>query len=239
MSAERTEEATTRRRDDRRREGHVARSDELTRCAVLAAATIAIASTATTTVGRIVGYATQSLDSAFTAISPTAALWASADLLYAISAPLLGIAVLSALLVSLVQVGPLVTLRPVVPDFGRLFRPSGSDATQFLLDAIRAFAVLVAVGFTSISAVRRLLTLPRGTLATALEGAHSIVLDHVAPLLSALTLLALLDLVWVRWRYARDIRMSRTDKLEEARRAEGDPRLRARRRQLHRDLVDS
>jgi flagellar biosynthetic protein FlhB len=54
----------------------------------------------------------------------------------------------------------------------------------------------------------------------------------MAAALVAFAAVALLDLVWVRFRHLRGLRMSRQEVKEELREAEGDPVLRARRRQL-------
>jgi flagellar biosynthetic protein FlhB len=54
----------------------------------------------------------------------------------------------------------------------------------------------------------------------------------MAAALVAFAAIAVLDMLWVRFRHLQTLQMSRQEMKEEAREAEGDPTLRARRRQL-------
>jgi flagellar biosynthetic protein FlhB len=57
-------------------------------------------------------------------------------------------------------------------------------------------------------------------------------------LILALLIIALLDLVYTRWDYAQQMRMSHRDVKEEVKRREGDPQIRSKRRQLQKEAVE-
>ncbi len=69
---------------------------------------------------------------------------------------------------------------------------------------------------------------PRALLPAAAEACASVLLA----VLGVQAVLALLDIAWVRYRFARDMRMSRQELLDEQREADGDPRIKARIRQI-------
>jgi flagellar biosynthesis protein FlhB len=53
----------------------------------------------------------------------------------------------------------------------------------------------------------------------------------------AMLIVALLDLAYVRWDFAKRMRMSRREQKEEVKRREGDPHIRAKRRELQREAA--
>jgi flagellar biosynthetic protein FlhB len=87
-------------------------------------------------------------------------------------------------------------------------------------------ALWVSVDFSLLAAA---LQRPPGALmAVAADAAMRLL---AAPLL-AFAVLAAPDLLWVRWRHLRQLRMSREEMREEMKESEGDPQLKARRRRI-------
>lgn len=149
-----------------------------------------------------------------------------------------------AVLANLLQTGPVLSGHPLKPDFQRL------NPTQNLRRLFSA-RLLFETGKTlvKLSCFAGCLYLAIAALLPVLLGAadrdpHSYApfLLHTArglafELLLVLLLVALIDLLYVRWDYARNLRMSRRELREELRRREGDPLVRARMRELQKEAA--
>ena len=93
-----------------------------------------------------------------------------------------------------------------------------------------ACAVLAASAAALAHGWPRLAALPAMPLHAALGAASRVVLDTVLAALAASIAVAAADVALARWRWARSVRMSPEEAREEQRRTDGDPALRARRR---------
>lgn len=151
---------------------------------------------------------------------------------------------IAAILGNLVQTGPLLSLEPVkaqleranpVAGFQRLF----SLRTLFI--ALRSVLKLCLLGLVAFFALKSLLPQFYRLSGLSSIGALSAMLDDFASLglkLAAMQgLIALLDLLYVRREFAQKMQMSRRELKDESRNREGDPRIRARLRELRRELL--
>jgi flagellar biosynthetic protein FlhB len=75
--------------------------------------------------------------------------------------------------------------------------------------------------------------MPYDILAFAAHGLRKLLLV----LASALAVLAVADLFWVRWRHEQSLKMSRLEVKEEVKESEGDPRIRGQVRKAQREIV--
>ncbi|MEM5421264.1 EscU/YscU/HrcU family type III secretion system export apparatus switch protein [Paraburkholderia ferrariae] len=154
-------------------------------------------------------------------------------------APFFGALVLVAVIASVVQIGVMTSFDPLKPDWSRINPVAGFKrlvSLQSLYHALRTIAklvVLIGVGYSAVVA-----EIPSFMQLAALSASdylqllmHSI--GAVAIKVGAtLLLLALIDLWYVRFDFARRMRMSRREMREEHKHREGDPRIRARLREL-------
>jgi len=151
--------------------------------------------------------------------------------------PVLVAVSLAAILATMVQTGWLLHGQALAPKLSRLnplaalkrlFGPEG------LAELARTLAKLGIVGLAlwravDLSVLQATLHRPPGALlAEAGHGALRLLLASLA----AFALVAGLDLLWVRWRHIRQLRMSREDLREELRESEGDPQVKGRLRRL-------
>jgi flagellar biosynthesis protein FlhB len=151
--------------------------------------------------------------------------------------PVLGLVALAAMLASLAQTGVVMRAEALMPQLGRLspmaavkrlFGPDG------LAELARTLIKLALVG----TALWHAVDLP--VLRAALHWPAALLLGEIGRaglrlLVAALFAfggIALLDLLWVRWRHLRRMRMSREDLRQEHRESEGDPHIKARLRRL-------
>ncbi|UXU87562.1 EscU/YscU/HrcU family type III secretion system export apparatus switch protein [Burkholderia sp. S-53] len=161
----------------------------------------------------------------------------------AIVVPLIATAVGGALVAALAQAGFLFAPDALKADFSRLNPAAGLKrlfSMQIVIDAAKACVKLVvycALAWRCIAdAVRAAthagLTVPG--LARALGSAGSAL---AVQLLIAAALFAVLDQAIVRRRFAKQMRMSRHEVRQEFKQQEGDPRIKQRRKQLQRELL--
>jgi flagellar biosynthesis protein FlhB len=158
-------------------------------------------------------------------------------------APLIAVSVGGALAGTLLQTGLLLAPAALKPDFSKLNPAHGFKrvfSTQTLVEAAKAIfkmVVYVAIAWSSIFATTvtaEHAALSPESLAAALRSRS---LRLVGGLLVAAAIFALIDQVLVRRAFARKMRMSRHELRQEHKQREGDPRIRQRRRQLQRELL--
>jgi flagellar biosynthetic protein FlhB len=150
---------------------------------------------------------------------------------------------IAAIVANIVQTGPVLSTHPVKPDLDRLNAMSGlrrilSGRTLFeLVRACLKLAVLALVAYHGLSVL----------LAQFLQLSGMAASDYVRALLAdtaslglqmaaALCFIALLDAIYTRREFAQKMRMSRRDLRDEHKEREGDPRVRARMRELQREM---
>ncbi|MFC7474041.1 flagellar biosynthesis protein FlhB [Dankookia sp. GCM10030260] len=233
-AADRSEAPTARRLDKARQQGQVPLSREAVGFATLLAATLA-GFLALPPVGIAWLQALRSLleapdlgGEAPLALLRTAALGVL---------PVLGGVAAAAILASLAQTGPLLRGEAILPDLSRisplagLRRLLGPDGW---IELARTLLKLAVVGGAlwlglDVATLQAALHQPTGAL-PGLIGREALRLLLVA--LGAFGVLAALDVLVVRWRHLRQLRMSREDLREEIRESEGDPQVKARLRRI-------
>lgn len=245
MSGARTERPTPKRLSEARRRGEVAISRELTGAVALAAGLATLAATGSWWYGALAGEVRRGLVAALSPDQPPGgALLSSALAVLRLSALPALAAFAAAGAVGLLQTGGLVTAAPLAPrlerldpiaGLARLF--SGARLAALGLGALKA-ALVVALALSGWRiAASTLAQLPR---AGSPERAAAALLWPLAWRIAGLLLLfGAIDLLLVRWRHLRRLRMSRDEVRREAREAEGDPRHKAERRRLHRALAEA
>jgi flagellar biosynthetic protein FlhB len=150
----------------------------------------------------------------------------------------------AALVASWAQTGPLLALEPLKPDLARLNPATGLrrlTSGRTLFDGAKAILKLLVLAGAGVVALHAML--PR-LLATAhaapMAILRSLVEDTAAlglRLAVVLGLIAVADLVFTRREFARRMRMSRRELKDEVKHREGDPRIRARLRELRVQLL--
>jgi len=159
-------------------------------------------------------------------------------------APFFLLLILVGVLSNLLQTGPIFSFHPLKPDLQRLNPVQGFKriySTKALFEtgkSVLKLGVFAAVAWSAIvSLLPGILAMPGAQP----EGYPLMLLGYAQSLGFKLTLamliVALLDLAYVRWDFARKMRMSRREQKEEVKRREGDPHIRAKRRELQREAA--
>jgi len=147
--------------------------------------------------------------------------------------------ILAAIVTVLLQTGALLNLGALSPDFSRvnpragLQRLFGSNGLVEALKSCAKIALMALIGWHVLAGdVAALLASPFVDAATLMARCIGPVLHMLVAVLLAQTAIAGGDLLWVRLRHARGLRMSRQDIRDEQKETEGDPQVRMRFRQL-------
>ena len=234
---DRTQAPSERRRLRARDSGEAPLSRELTTLAGLAAASLLMALGLEPAAKALaIRLRDQMAD---LALPPGAALHGAGLSLLRGAAPLMLLVVLASAAAVLLQTGFLLSTRRLMPDFGRidprrgLRRLFGPDNG---IEAAKAVAKLALLAWIVGSAMATLWPVLPGTLLWTperLAGQTASGILHVMLLvLAAQAGIAILDTGWTRWRFTQRMRMSREDLRQEAKESDGDPRIKAKYRQL-------
>lgn len=139
----------------------------------------------------------------------------------------------------LLQTGFLVHAAALAPDLGRLDprrglkRLFGMDNAATALKAVIKLGVLAwAVWSAGADLVPQAAQSLAWTPGTLVERFGQALLRLMLAVLGAQTVIAVLDIGWMRWRHAQRLRMSREELRQEQRESDGDPKIKARLRQL-------
>jgi flagellar biosynthetic protein FlhB len=236
-AADRTEAATPRRLERAREEGQVALSREAAGFAALLLASLA-AFLVLPSAGMEVLRAFRAVLERAHELPMAEAAGEAGWLALTLVVPVAGAAAIGAVAATLVQTRGLVAAAPLAPKlakvspiagFKRLFGLEG--VAEFIRSLLKLALVGGALWFAlgDPRALQAALHAPAGAM---LAEASAAAVRLTGAALAAFAAIAVLDLVWVRFNHLRMLRMSRQDLREELKESEGDPMLRARRRQI-------
>jgi flagellar biosynthetic protein FlhB len=237
---DRTEDATPKRLQKAREDGRIPVSHELVGFAGLAGVTLAVLYAAPATVGALGRGLTLFLVhmDAPGLIGPEAFMLVGEALLRGI-APFVLAAMLAGAAAVLVQTGFLLRPSAMHPDFSKLSPAAGLKrifGADGAMEAVKSIAKLLVMGWavwlTLRGALPSLTTLPFQDPRQLLARAVGPVTKVLFAVLAVQAAVALLDVLWGRLRFAQQMRMSRQDIIDEQREADGDPRIKARIRQI-------
>ena len=213
---------------------------------------VAVLAAAGTSLALTGGYAgdvlTTMLRDALTGVEADGDVWSALVVAGAVACrPLWMFAVLVctvAILATWIQIGPMLSVASVTPDFSRLWPGASRDERNGvgriavvvlggLLIAGALTAALVYLLDTQSQSLSRVVTQSPSTI-TRFAGAMVMKFGTVAG--AILIVVALLDAVHVKWRWWTHHHMTREALLAERRRDEVDPRIRRARRRLHYEI---
>ena len=244
----RTEPATARRRQEARESGQVARSADLTTAALLIVGLLALSLTAQSMTQLLASLMQWLLGPGGVSLNARGMLEndfrVSARGWRRILAPILLSVAGSAVVVVGLQVGFHVTAKPLMPSlaklnpmqgFGRLF--AGQSAMQLGMN----LAKMLLVGAMAWEYVRgqlpEIMALGNMDFPGNFAAASQIVLALAWRLAWSLLILAFVDWLYQKWRFERDLRMTKQEVKDEAKRMEGDQEIKMKRRQLARKMI--
>ena len=241
---ERTEQPTARRQQEARDAGNIARSPDLVAAALLLGILILLRSFGPAIVSALKMVVEETLNAkSLTNLSPGSALPQLATALTAVGlamTPLFLGVILIAAVANMVQVGFVFNLNRLTPNLGALnpFRGIGRifGGRRSVMRLTMALVKVVLVGLTAYSAVHgRLGQIVMSQRLSFLQifGLGAQMVYAIALRIGILLLiLAIIDYVYQRRMLLRDLMMTKEEVKDEMRRSDGDPKIKARRREI-------
>ena len=248
---EKTEAPTEKKRRESREEGQVAFSRELPSAALLAGILLTLIATSplildafremTTQIFREMSKADElSIDSLYDLFGEI-----FSALLPAFT-PFAAIIVLVGILASILQVGVQITLKAIAPKFNKISPLTGLKrlfSTQSLADFLKSMAKLIIVGIvgyiTYMDKITELNGLSVATPEAILEYNFTVVAEVSGKIVLALVAIAIFDYIYQRWHHEKQLMMTKQEVKEETKQTEGDPQLKARIRQIQREMSNA
>lgn len=246
---ERTEQPTGRRLSDARGRGQVAKSQDLSAAITLVSGVVILA-----VAGGFLGRSFLSImEKTYTAegigwSTDTASLWPLARMV-AIDAvkvvvPLLLASAVMAGLAQFIQVGWLLTTKPLVPKFSKLNPLTGLKrifSKRSLMKAILnsfklVFVISIAVAVIA-SFIPEIVGLPVLTATQGMMLIGRMLLILAIWLAVILLIIGLIDWLYQKWQHTQDLKMTKQQVKDERRSMEGDPQVKGRRLRMMRDIV--
>jgi flagellar biosynthetic protein FlhB len=163
---------------------------------------------------------------------------------FSLAAPFLAAIALAAIVGNMMQTGPILSFEPVKIDFDRINPVNGLKkilSTRVLFDAARALVKLALLALVAFVGLQALTGQFYALASLSAVGYLRILIGDLASLglkmALVLALIALADLLYSRREFAKKMRMSHRELKDEAKHREGDPRVRARLRELRREML--
>lgn len=244
---DRTEQPSEKRLREARDRGDVPRSRELGNVAVLGCGAIALK-----LVGGNLGSSAQDWLRGALTIDP--ALLDQPDRLLPHAAALVGglllpmlpmlLAALAACLIAPAILGGFrFATKALQPDFNRLnpmtglSRLYGKDSVAELVRSVLRVLLVGGVGaWVVYHAFSTLLSMPQASLEAAAQEGTSLVLTALLAMVGSLGALAAIDVPWQLWQHRSKLKMTRQELRDEAKESEGNPEIKARVRQVAKQM---
>ena len=245
--ASKTEEPTPRRLEKAREDGNVAKSIELTSSVVLLAGVFL----ATARGGEMVDSLRSSIGRSLTALNNSdltprtvgTLVAESGRAIFDLAAPLLFGVALAGIVATVAQIGIRIYPKRLQPDPGKLNPQKGlkrifsAKGAVELIKSVLKIAIVASIGWWVIGdAVEHLPELVLADPARILAAAGDNLASILFRISIVLLILAFADLAWQRWEHHQGLRMTRQEVKDESKQSEGDPQVRGRFRQAHREL---
>lgn len=245
---EKTEQPTSKKRNEARNKGQVAHSREVPSVLVLVGslAVFALAgawmfSKLTTIVSHLLGISAQ-MDWNIQGVTRLG--WQLFLQVIQLLAPLFLVIMFVGVAANVGQVGFLLTFEPLTPKFSKFNPISGIKrlfALRSIVEVIKSIIKLVVVGWVAYIAVKNEMDVIPALLQTevaeilAFTGQVSLRILMIACI--ALIFLAGFDFIYQRWQHGKDLRMTKQEVKDEHKQSEGDPAVKARIRSAQRQMV--
>ena len=248
QQGERTEPASPRKRREAREKGQVAKSQDLNTAVILLAALLLL--------NFCRGSLIEGMGALFRDLLSnlhklpldlgTLQVYTGAGVLYLFKMLLplfIGVFVVG-LGVSLLQVGPSLSLKALVPNFSRFDPIHGMKKLVSLRGSVRLVmslfkvAIVSAILWWTLSAkVDELIPTMGMGVGAILEFLIDVCFTVGIRIAVALLIIAIFDYSYQRWQHEKDLKMSKQEVKEELKRYEGDPKIKQRRMRIQRSLL--
>ncbi len=245
---ERTEQATPKRREEARKKGQVAKSRELASVSVLLAALFTLywgSAFFMTRLHLILSYYLSHVASLKITITNMNLIGLVGLKEFAIILlPLMAVIFFIALLSNFLQIGPLLTIEPIIPKLSKINPLEGIKrlfSLQSLMEFIKSLFKLIIVCWIAFSTVNSNLNY----LIPLLDQAPFQIASFIGKVsfeifwksCLAMILLSVIDFIYQKYEFEKSIKMTKQEVKEEYKQTEGDPHVKSRIRSIQREMA--
>ncbi|HUV49839.1 MAG TPA: flagellar biosynthesis protein FlhB [Anaerolineae bacterium] len=245
---ERTERATPKKREKARKQGQVAKSREVASVAVLLACLVFFWFGSSALVEKMMAFTRWSLAQAGEFhVNCDNIQHLSTNLVYKIFAmlfPLLTTAFSMALLANYMQVGFVLSAESVQPKLSKIDPIKGFQklfSIRSLVELAKSIFKISIVGFVAYVTIKgeieNFIPLPDQSVWGILIYIGWVAFKIILRVCLVLIILAVLDYIYQKWEYEKNLKMSKQEVKDEFRQAEGDPLVKAKIKRLQRDAA--
>jgi flagellar biosynthetic protein FlhB len=243
-----SEDATPYKLEEARKKGSVSKSADFTAMAIMAALSATLYATGLTVLRQVLRMQQQILARVSTkemSVDASAAWMGSlATGMLSVLAPFLLTLAVTAVAVTLVQTGPGFSFHPLKPDLNRINPMTGLKrifSMRTVFESVKSLVKLIVLGALLYTLVKD--AIPGLILLTAIDPKTyaglliALCAGVLVKLVLALFAIGAADLMFTRWEFAKSMRMSKRDVKDESKNRDGDPRIRARIRELRKEVL--
>jgi flagellar biosynthetic protein FlhB len=242
-----TEKATAHRLQEAREKGQIAKSVEVNSALVLLAALIAFGFAGPYMVEsmyRLAVFSYRNLNASFDPENIYSMTLFYMMEFFKIIAPILGTVLIVGLFSNYLQVGVLFTLKPLVPKFSNINPMTGFQKLFSRRSVVEFFKSLLKLSLVGIIAYYGLKgALDKLVPTMDMQGGESLkFVGHLTVkimewILVPYLILALMDYFYQKWEYEDGLKMTKQEVRDEFKQSEGDPMIKARIRQIQREMA--
>ncbi len=245
---EKTESATTQRREDFRNAGQVAQSREIGGILVLFGVGVLFYFLSRQFLVQIIDLFSQTFTEHILLAARKGEIIPALKLAFEkgiyIVAPIFGISLVMGIGASVAQVGVLSAWEYIAPDLERINPFTGFTkimSMRSLVEGLKSMAKIVIVGTMTFVIIKKELTFTPQMVQLSIPQILSymgfVVFKLIGGVCALMALLAVLDYTFQRWDLERRMRMTKQEVKEEFKQREGDPLIKSRIRRIQRDLA--
>ena len=245
---ERTEEATSKRREDFRKKGQVAQSKEVNTAALLSLSLLLwyfYAGSFWDQLSWLVSHFWEQAGSLV--VTPQSVVQILLFVLQKTAlllSPLFLMVLVVGFFASFFQIGWLFTGKPLMPDLTKLDPIKGAArfvSKRSLVELIKSLAKVALVGYVAYRTVfhefENALYLVDMDVIETVRYVGRVAMTVLLKCCGVMVLLALLDFMFVRWEMEEKMKMTKQEQKEEFKESEGDPHLKARVRSIQQQMA--
>ncbi len=250
FAEERTEPATAKRRQEVREKGQVAKSRELVTAVMLLVAFFSlrylsryIFKDLTEAATRFLSF-TKDMDVAFSVENLTATFGYCMLVLAKVLGPILLIIAITIFIVDYLQIGFVFTLKVLKPSFNKLNPIEGFKrlfSRNALVELIKSIFKIIIIGYIVFDYFIKSYKVIPELIDMSIGGTVVFVGDTLVDIgiraASVLLILSIIDYVYQRFEFERNIRMSKQEIKEEYKQIEGNPQIKSKIREKQRQMA--
>lgn len=247
-SEDKTEEATPKKKSDSRKKGQIPKSKEVGLALTLLASTLvivflgqyAINGFSSTMIAFLNNYINITLDYNSVKDITLIAIWRIGVIFLPIVLPILVLGVIA----NVVQTGALITKEPLKPDFTKLNPINGFKrmfSMRTVMELFKDLAIVSVVGYIGYRFVvdnyMSILYSGNSNPQFMLTEIINLAVSIFFKITIVMIIIAIIDYVFQRYQYNKDLRMTKQEIKEEYKQEEGDPQIKGKIRQKQREMA--